>query len=109
MEDRRLVKCPLCHGIAIQHLGLPPGVRSDYKNRCPNKALKGKAGCGNTHKYKRSLSWRFPQRSATRPCGYPLTNKWGWPMESAITHKDWFEAVRHDFDPEELRRKVFGA
>lgn len=108
MSDIKLTYCPLCRGIVVVHLGLPPGGHLDFTNRCQNGALTGMAGIGNTHQYKRPQSWRFPQRSSTQPCGFPVTNQWGWPFESALPGDEWKEVVRNNFDPAILRSLTLG-
>ena len=108
MDRIRIVYCPVCKGVAVMRPGLPPGQGLDYTNRCQNGMLTGSVNWGNSHRYRRSLSWRFPQRSQTWPCLAPLTDRWGWPIQSALTFEQHKEIVRNEFNPRWHRAVALG-
>ena len=100
------VPCPVCYAVCVAHPGIAPGRGADYYNRCPNRALTGQPGQGNTYKYRQVTSWRFPRRSASEKCLAPLTTEEG-ELISPPDWQLWREIVRQAFDPALLWRLAY--
>lgn len=104
--NSKLTRCPLCFAPGIAYLGQPPTEKpKNFFNRCSAKALTGKPGRYNQHRWQVPTAWWHPQVTNTRRCGFPLVHEDGTCI-TELPLQDYIAATNHEFDVKELTQKI---
>lgn len=100
MNDLLIVPCPRCHAPVVYHPGLPPGVGTNWLNRCRADALTGQPGAAHVSR-RGTDSWFWPERRPGTWCGCAVTDPAGTLIPASPM--DAFIAItRQPFRPEAL-------